>query len=71
MGNHAQNKAHQRRRWERYLELADHTAKTLWLGIRVERDLGDRNTASSYAMLLKANYPDSRETRLLLESGDL
>lgn len=55
---------------QRYLEVAKHTPRSLWLGIRVERVLGDRDTASSYAMLLKANYPDSRETQLLLESGE-
>ncbi len=56
---------------QRYLEVARHTPQSLWLGVRVERELGDKNTASSYALLLKSNYPDSRETQLLLESGEL
>ena len=56
---------------QRYLEVAPHTSQSLWLGVRVERQLGDKNTASSYALLLKSNYPDSRETQLLLESGEL
>ncbi len=56
---------------QRYLEVASHTPQSLWLGVRVERELGDKNTASSYAMLLRSNYPDSRETQLLLESGEL
>ncbi len=56
---------------QRYQELAPHTPQSLWLGVRVERELGDKNTASSYALLLKSNYPDSRETQLLLESGEL
>ncbi len=56
---------------QRYLEVAKHTPQSLWLGVRIERELGDKNTASSYAMLLKSNYPDSRETQLLLESGEL
>ena len=56
---------------QRYLEVAPHTSQSLWLGVRVERELGDKNTASSYALLLKSNYPDSRETQLLLESGEL
>ncbi|MDX1528698.1 MAG: type IV pilus biogenesis/stability protein PilW [Gammaproteobacteria bacterium] len=56
---------------QRYLEVAPHTPQSLWLGVRVERELGDKNTASSYALLLRSNYPDSRETQLLLESGEL
>ena len=54
---------------QRYLEVGKHTSKSLWLGIRIERDLGDNNAASSYAMLLKAKYPDAPETRELLASG--
>ena len=53
---------------QRYLEVAPHSPRSLWLGIKIERELGDRNAASSYALLLKANYPDAQETRLLLES---
>jgi type IV pilus assembly protein PilF len=53
---------------QRYLEGAPHSPRSLWLGIQVERELGDRSAASSYALLLKANYPDAQETRLLLES---
>jgi len=54
---------------QRYLEVARHTAGSLWLGIQVEHHLGDKNTLSSYALLLKNNYPDSREAALLQESG--
>lgn len=53
---------------QRYLEMGKHTPRTLWLGVRIERELGDKNAASSYAMLLKANYPDAPETRELLAS---
>ncbi len=55
---------------QRYLAEAKHTAESLWLGIRAERLLGDRNAVSSYGLLLKANFPDAPETRLYLESGD-
>ena len=54
---------------QRYLEVAKHTASSLWLGIQIEQHLGDKNTLSSYALLLKNNYPDSREAALLEESG--
>ncbi|MFZ0254179.1 MAG: type IV pilus biogenesis/stability protein PilW [Gammaproteobacteria bacterium] len=53
---------------QRYLALGRQTAESLWLGVRIERLLGDPNAAASYAMLLKNNFPDSNETRLLLES---
>lgn len=54
---------------QRYLENAKHTAKTLWLGIQIEQKLGDQNTVSSYALLLKNNFPDSKEAGLLEQSG--
>ena len=53
---------------QRYLGVAKPTPESLWLGIRVERQLGDKNAVASYAMLLKNNYPDSEETRALIES---
>ena len=56
---------------QRYLGVAKHDARSLWLGVRIERLLGDRNLVSSYALLLKAKYPDSEETRQLLESEEL
>jgi type IV pilus biogenesis/stability protein PilW len=52
---------------QRYLEVAQHTSETLWLGIQVEEKLGDKGAAASYALLLKRNFPDSQETRLFLE----
>jgi type IV pilus assembly protein PilF len=54
---------------QRYLGVAKHTAKSLWLGIQIERELGDTNKVSSYAVLLRNSFPDSREARLLEESG--
>ena len=54
---------------QRYLEVGRHTPKSLWLGIQVERILGDKDAVSSYALMLKNNFPDSEETRLLNESG--
>ena len=54
---------------QRYLEVAKHTANSLWLGIQIEQHLGDKNTLSSYALLLKNNYPNSKEAELLREAG--
>ena len=56
---------------QRYSEIAKHNAKSLWLGIQTEKALGDNDALSSYAILLKNNFPDSEEARLLLESGIL
>lgn len=53
---------------QRYLAVGAHTPETLWLGIRNERILGDKNAVASYALLLKRRFPDSEEARLLLES---
>jgi type IV pilus assembly protein PilF len=54
---------------QRYEEVSQHNSRSLWLGIQIEEMLGDKDAVSSLAMLLKANYPDSPETQLLLESG--
>jgi type IV pilus assembly protein PilF len=54
---------------QRYLGVAKHTAKSLWLGIQIERELGDADTVSSYALLLRKNFPDSREAQMLENSG--
>ncbi len=53
---------------QRYLEVGKHTPQTLWLGIQVERELGDRDAVSSYALLLQGQFPDSEEARLLEQS---
>ncbi len=41
----------------------------LWLGLRIERQLGGSDAESSYAMLLKNKYPNSAQTRAML-SGE-
>lgn len=48
-----------------YLALARHTPESLWLGVRLARELGRRDELASYSLLLKAQYPDSREASLL------
>lgn len=50
---------------------ARHTPKSLWLGIRLQRVLGDRDALASYELALRNLYPDSAEYRLYTESeGD-
>lgn len=46
---------------QRYSSIARHTPQTLWLGVRVERNLGDRDAVASYGMLLKNKFPESNE----------
>jgi type IV pilus assembly protein PilF len=40
-------------------------AEALWLGVRVERKLGDRNAEASYALQLRNRFPESVEARAL------
>lgn len=42
------------------------SAENLWLGLRIERKLGDQDAAESYGLQLRKRFPDSRETQLLL-----
>ena len=53
---------------QRYVEVGNHTARSLWLGIRIECELGDKNAVSSYAMRLRNGYPAADETRHLDQS---
>lgn len=53
--------------YQRYLAVAPQTAESLWLGIQIERELGDRDAVGSYALLLKGKFPDSAEARRLIE----
>ena len=52
---------------ERYKKNANHTPKSLWLGVRVYSELGYKDDVSSYALLLKNKYPDSNETKSMME----
>jgi len=50
----------------RLTQAAPPTAEALWLGVRVERRLGDRNSEASYALQLRNRFPNSREARALI-----
>lgn len=51
---------------ERFHAANEATATSLWLGIRIERNLGDRKAVFSYAQILHDKYPDSLENRQYL-----
>jgi type IV pilus assembly protein PilF len=42
------------------------TPEILWLALRVERQLGDKDAVASYALELRRNYPNSEQTKALL-----
>lgn len=46
---------------------AELNAEQLWLAVRIERKMHDRNSEASYAMQLRNRFPDSRETQMLLQ----
>ena len=54
----------------RLTKVAQAGPEALWLGVRIERKLGDRNIEESYATQLRRNFPNSKEARALL-SGQL
>ncbi len=53
---------------KRYHEVAKFTSQSLWLGIQIERKLGNRDAVASYSMQLKGSFPDSTEVKLLKDS---
>ena len=55
---------------QRYEDISNHSAKSLWLAIRIENEPGgDKDKLSSYALLLRNKFPESEEAELLKESG--
>ena len=62
-GNYLQSRAF----IQRFFAAANPNSQALWLGYRVEYALGDRATAGGYAEQLLRDFPESVETRLLLE----
>jgi type IV pilus assembly protein PilF len=45
----------------RYMHTSTPTAESLWLGVKIERKAGNRQSAASYASQLKKRFPDSKE----------
>jgi type IV pilus assembly protein PilF len=45
----------------RYNKLAEPTAESLWLALRIERKLGDSSAVTSYASQLRRRFPGSKE----------
>ena len=45
--------------------IQDMNAEQLWLAVRIERKMRDRNSEASYALQLSKRFPESREAQLL------
>jgi len=50
---------------QRYFDVASASPQSLWLGVRVERELGDAATAAQYAARLQKDFPLARETEVM------
>lgn len=51
--------------FRRYIAIAPHIPESLWIGILLENDLGNKNAVASYKVLLKGKFPASPEAKLL------
>lgn len=54
---------------ERYNQVAEATAASLWLGVQIERGLGDTTQAREYSAQLFKKFPDAPEVQYLRQSG--
>jgi len=52
---------------ERYVETRRTNASSLWLGLRIERALGNAAAVKTYSQRLKSEYPQATETAQLIE----
>ena len=57
----AQDYASAKRYLDRYSEVAKPSARSLWLGIRIERIFGNKDKEASYVLALKNLHPYSKE----------
>ena len=51
--------------FKRYVAIAPQTPESLWVGILLENERGNKDTVASYKTLLKGKYPNSEETKRL------
>jgi type IV pilus assembly protein PilF len=56
-----QNYAKSKEYLDKYTEVAGRTARSLWLGIRIERIFGNKDKEASYALALRNLHPYSKE----------
>jgi type IV pilus assembly protein PilF len=51
------------------MDSGEFKAQVLWLALRLERAMGNREAEASYGSLLRRNHPESLEVKRLLEGG--
>lgn len=56
-----------RRYFSYYMRMGEPTARSLWLGIRIEHALGGSDLEADYGTQLKNRFPESREAQDLLD----
>jgi len=56
-----------RRYLSEFHRLIDPTAESVWLGLRIERKMGDRNAEASYASQLRRKFQDSPEYQAFVQ----
>ncbi len=66
---HQENYLSTRAYLQRDRQVAEPTADSLWLAIRTERQLGNKDQVASYEMLLRKKFPDSKQTSTLDRSN--
>lgn len=54
---------------QRYEDVAKHNPQSLWLAIQAEKKLKDRNAVARLEIFLRNNFPDSKEAKMLKDSG--
>ena len=54
---------------QRYESVAQHTSRSLWLAIQIERQLDNADGVASYELTLRKLYPDSPEAHHLNQQG--
>lgn len=58
--------AESRKYLQQAMKNGEPTPDMLWLAVRLERALGDKDAEASYALLLRKKYPDSAQTKAML-----
>lgn len=53
---------------QRYMQSGPANPTALWLGVRIEKALGNTATANDYARRLKSDFPTAEETKQLIAS---
>jgi type IV pilus assembly protein PilF len=65
---HRQGRQSEARQWTTDIEkMMDPTAEVLWLALRIERKLGNREAEARYASQLRRRFPGSPEYKLLTQ----